>query len=170
MHITYSENQLKVILNRNETVKFLNKTGKISNKSERIKNLNTIYKKALIKIDKFPTNCVSKIQIYQANNNRCIIIYKTPKNIPKNFKRNIYLYTTKNCEQVLSVIEQLYNDKIFKSELYKYKNNYYLLCETKEEPLNFKLTNIYVKAHLEEYAKLISNNAVAEIGYYFKNF
>ena len=169
MQISYTENRLKVILNRIETASFLNETRKTFNKKERIKKLNTIYKKALIKINKYPTSCVSKIQIFQANNKRCIIIYKTTKAISLSFKNNIYLYTANNCTQVLDTIEELYNKKFIRCELYKYKNNYYLLCETKEELRNFKKTCNYVKAYLEEYAKLISKNAVTEIGFYIKN-
>ncbi len=169
MQISYTENRLKVMLNRKETAYFLKCTKNIFSKREKLKKLNSIYKKALIKINKYPTSSVSKIQIKQVNNERCVIIYKTSKPLVLNFQGNIYLYVAKNCAELFDIIEKLYYKEINKSELYSYKKRYYLLCETKEKIQFLDKTDIYTKAYLEEYAKLLSNNAIKKIGFYIKN-
>ncbi len=77
-----------------------------------------------------------------------------------------YIYKFNDCEALFDTISQLYKDYNRESVLYAYNKQFYLEVKhcIKHLDNKYNANEKHVKNILEEYAKVISKNAVAEIG------
>ncbi len=74
-------------------------------------------------------------------------------------------YEIENTDDLLDIISLLYNKTEKNNKLYKYNNKYYLELFKTIPIKNFTpKVNFYLKGQLEEYGKLICNDAIAIIG------
>ena len=75
----------------------------------------------------------------------------------------IFLYVCNTTEELYEMIETLYKTFDAKCYLYVLNKRFYLLTKTSPNQ-NFIKIKYYVKGLLEEYAKLLSADAINEIG------
>lgn len=74
-------------------------------------------------------------------------------------------YEIQNTDILLDTVAMLYGKAKSKSKLYRYNNKYYLEVDKTISLTNVKRNkSIHLKGQLEEYGKLICNNAIAKIG------
>lgn len=90
----------------------------------------------------------------------------------KKIRIKSHIYKFDNSETMLNSIAKLYSEINCKSILFLFSNKYYLEMPHRISRLEkFKISeNIFTKYYLEEYGKIISLNAVNEIGRTFKDF
>ena len=170
MQIYDTNYNFKILLNKNETLYYFGKFGSKLNKNALKKRLNIILKKALIKSNRYVTCKIVLKQINRTKHKGCEIIYaKLTHYTVKQTKTVMYLKTTTNCKELFNTIEEILQANIKNSTLFLYNKKYYLICEAEQLPKNFKQTSVYTKPYLEEYAKLLSENAIKDIGRIIKN-
>lgn len=87
----------------------------------------------------------------------------------KEKKINTYIFSTNSCNTLFNTIEKLYSMNIKESKLFSFNKKFYLIFTTKKSNEFCLQINKYQTAKLEEYGKLLSNNAVEKIGYLLKN-
>lgn len=77
-----------------------------------------------------------------------------------------YIYKFNDAETLFEIVLTLYDNYSEKSSLYIYKKQYYLeMCRSYNRLEKYRaISKTNLKDILEEYGKIVSNNAILEIG------
>ncbi len=80
--------------------------------------------------------------------------------------KNYFIYKFNDCEALFDAVSALYEKNNAKARLYTYNKQYFLEVNKCITHFKYKTpySQKYIKNILEEYGKLISENAIIEIG------